>query len=156
MLKGTIIFMYLHILISLDTPAQEVTSSLQGADVCPGDRINFTCTAYSSSILAWQSKKYLGTGVQVEFLSANPEGTKHSKANTSAVLDSVSSENGTANITSTMLIVVEMNSVVDSREQSVSCINVDIGTRQIVSFEVAGPGIFTLIIIIFVVTMYKI
>ena len=42
-----------------------------------------------------------------------------------------------------MLIVAEVNSGDDSREQNVSCINVDIGTRQTISFELAGPGMFT-------------
>ena len=123
--------------------------SLQRQYACPGDRISFVCTTRSSSILAWNSNEYIGHhGEQLEILSVYEQGrsiTSDSNPNTSAVLDSTSTKNGRTDITSTLSIVVLTNLIGGSREHTVTCINVSIGTRETITFSVAS--MFTPILI---------
>ena len=122
-------------------PAQKISSSLQGASACPGDRINFTCITYSSSILAWQSNYYLGKGGQVDFLSNDQEGKVEPSnivPNTIAILNSISMENERTDITSTFSVIAPTDSTDDSRVINVTCINVDIGTKKTINFSLAG------------------
>ena len=97
-----------------------------------------TCTTHSSTILAWKSSDYIGDGTQLEFLSVHQPGTSLESAtnpNTSATLVSVSMENG--KIVSTLSIVVLANL---GGVHRVTCINVGIGTRETIYFQVGGEG----------------
>ena len=132
---------------SVDTPAQELSVSLQGPYACPGDQINFTCTTRSSTIQAWKSKQYIGGGAQLEFLSVDQPGTLRESAinpNASAVLVSVNvTENGITVIISTLSVVVSAN-LGDIHQ--VTCINVNTGTRETFSLTVAGPSKFPMLL----------
>ena len=62
-------------------------------------------------------------------------------ASTSAVLVSVSTENGMVDIVSTLSITVLAN-LGDMDVHKVTCINVGTGTRETITFEVARAGMF--------------
>ena len=113
--------------------------SLQGPYACPGDRINFMCTTHSSRILAWKSNEYID-GAQLEFLSVLQPGTLLASSinpNISAVLVSISTENGIIDIVSTLLVVVSANL---GDVHTITCINVNTGTREMITLNVSGPG----------------
>ena len=62
-------------------------------------------------------------------------------ASTSAVLVSVSTENGMVDIVSTLSITVLAN-LGDMDVHKVTCINFGTGTRETITFEVAKAGMF--------------
>lgn len=117
-----------------------MNSSLQGPYACPGESIKFVCITRNSSTLVWKSKEYLGNGELITFILLDWQGTRYESLNnpdSSAILDSISTVNGSIDITSTFSIVVSSDL---SDIQMVTCINVDIGTRKTINFMVAGPG----------------
>ena len=60
---------------------QEITTTLsEGQQVCPGDKITFTCTAkgspsLTSLILAWSSTEYIGPDDYLQFTTDTMPGT---------------------------------------------------------------------------------
>lgn len=116
-------------------PSQEINSSLQGASACPGDRINFTCTTYNSSIQAWQSDYFLGKGVQAEFLSLDQEGKVIIGSSANATLNSISIVNESIIINSTFSIIAPTDL---RRILNVTCFNIGIGTKTTENVSLAG------------------
>ena len=97
-----------------------LTSSME--QVCPGNTIVFTCTTNGSSLLAWISKEYIGTGSQIEFRSIiDTVGTvRNSTSNPETVANLTAINNdGMLILTSTLCIKIKST----TPNISVSCIN---------------------------------
>ena len=108
-----------------------LTSSME--QVCPGNTIIFTCTTTGSSLLAWISKEYIGSGSQIEFRSViDPVGTiRNSTSNPETVANLTAINNDV--LTSTLRIKTGST----TSNVSVSCINAG-GMTNISTIPLAG------------------
>ena len=124
-----------------------LTSSLSDRFVAyPEEIVTFTCITMGSSILAWESRDYIGDGIQLEFISIDSPGlTQQSGTTTFATLDSVTNDNGEIVLVSTLQITASSQ----FPTSSVACRHVDSGTLNSTTFNVASEQyIYNRIIII--------
>lgn len=115
---------------------QELSSTMRnGRPVYTGQEIIFTCVTRGSSIIAWSSEEYIGSGgAQLIFSTLNsPDDTKISQTypDTVATLVSIT---GSDVLTSTLRIVTSSNSL----SASVTCHDANLGTRNTTNFYVNG------------------
>ena len=120
-------------------PVPKFNSTLrEGVSACPGDRHQFKCIVSYSHTTEWTSEEYIGGGMQIT--SSMPIGMPLQASgdmDTYAVLDSREElENGGLQLTTSLNIMI--SSSLRERNHTVTCLNIDLGTQQSITFQMAG------------------
>ena len=111
----------------------KLSSSTQ--QFCPEATIVITCTTTGSSILAWMSEEFIGSGSQLEFRSVDRIGTtQRSSSNPDTVATLTAYNNEGTILTSTLRIVTKST----TSNVNVSCINVVLGETNFTIIPLAG------------------
>ena len=120
-----------------DSPAQAVNCTLrQNFYACPGDTLYITCATKDTHSLSWISEDYIGNAHLNISSHYHHRDLNYSDSRVVAMLSNMSTANDTLLLTSTLIITV-LPSVLNHMH-SITCLNVDIGTRSSVLFEMAG------------------
>lgn len=120
-------------------PVPKFNSTLhEGVSACPGDRHQFKCTVSYSHTIEWTSEEYIGDGMQITSSTSVGVPLEASRdMDTYAVLDSrVELENGWLQLTTSLNIII--SSSLRERNHTVTCLNIDLGTQQSITFQMAG------------------
>ena len=105
---------------------------------CPGESHQFECVAPFSLTIEWTSDEYI-SGLNMQITTNSPIGTPLASGNggTYAVLESIIGlENGGLQLVSSLNIVISPN--IREQNHTVTCLNVDLGTQQSITFRMAG------------------
>ena len=122
---------------------QSLTSTLEnGQFACLGSRVTFTCVTRESGGISWTSDAYIGpNGAQLifeaEFDNPGDVRVSASNANTVATLTREQEDQGETVLESTLSI----NPLPDPRTASVTCVHIDSGQRNTITFQVIGKSI---------------
>ena len=120
-----------------EPPFPKISSTLQGVSACPGESHQFECRASYSHNIEWTSDEYIGG--RMEITSSSPIRTPlQSSGNTDtyAMLESLESVNGGLQLTSLLNIVISPS--LREQNHTITCLNVDLGTQQSITFQMAG------------------
>ena len=125
-----------------DLPDPIVSCSIpQNGSACPDEDLIFTCVASDSTILAWKSDEYIGTGgVQILFSDRDSPGTVRrspQNTNTVAMLLNKTYERGVPTLQCQLNITVSP-AIIQEYHHSVICINEALGTDETFSFRKKG------------------
>ena len=129
-------------ILSWKLVAQELTSTLHttfyGVNFAyVGEIVTFTCVTRGSTLIAWSSDEYIGSGgLRLEFISVDQIGTTRSTANGGTVAQLVAStrEGGIDTLVSQLNISVQSIYQISS----ITCHNIGMGTTNTTAFEIAG------------------
>ena len=133
--------MTLLIFTDEEPPSPKLNSTLQeGTFACPGDRYQFVCRALYSQNIEWISHEYIGGhDDNMEISSNSPIGRPlraSGNTDTFAVMDRAEQMNGGLQLTSTLTIIILPS--IRKQNHTVTCLNSDLGTRQSITFDMAG------------------
>lgn len=102
---------------------------------CPGDEVIFVCQTMGSSVIAWTSEEYIGSGgTQIQFAAGVRSTNIQQIGTTIATLTGDRMENGLQVLTSTLR--VNVSSMYPN--PSVTCHDVGNGTSKTANFNVIG------------------
>ncbi len=123
-----------------DLPTPKFNSTLdEGVPACPGARHVFKCGALHSHNVKWISEEYIDGRLRIVSNSpmSTPDPMQDSgNSKTYAVLENVTLVNGRLQLTSSLNNMVTPNST--DRNHTITCVNIDLGTQQSMSFQVEG------------------
>ena len=106
-------------------------------NLCPGEEVIITCEMRGSSVMAWISDEYIGSGSPLHFLIIDNIGDWHTSSinpNTIATLVNNTVEDGVQVLVSQLRIRV-LSPLMNS---SVTCMDVVLGTQTIAGLHVLG------------------
>ena len=102
---------------------------------CPGQQIIFTCETRGSSIIAWKSEEFIGSGgAQTQFIQTQNNGSERWYGDTVATLVDNRIEGGIRLLVSTLRITAMSM----YPNPSVTCIHTDDGNWNTTTFRVIG------------------